>query len=154
MGKMYLQKLTDLVEKELDTLTAKGTLNPTELDSAKKAVELLTKIEEYSMMCEEKENPEAMYSGRSYRSYGRSYAMPPEYYDPSMPMRSGNYMPGMGSMNRGSYGSGNWTANGQYSGHSIKDRMIDRLERMMDDAKTDYERQEIKNEIMRIRQEG
>ena len=33
----------------------------------------------------------------------------------------------------------------------IKDRMIDRLERMMDEAKNDYERDEIRREIEEIR---
>lgn len=48
------------------------------------------------------------------------------------------------SMGRMAYDDG-------YSGHSIKDRMIDRLERMMDEAKNDYERDEIRREIEEIR---
>lgn len=42
------------------------------------------------------------------------------------------------------------THNG-YSGHSIQDRMIDCLERMVDDAQTDYERQTVKKWIKWIR---
>jgi hypothetical protein len=38
-----------------------------------------------------------------------------------------------------------------YSGHSIQDRMIDCLERMVDDAQTDYERQTVKKWIKWIR---
>lgn len=153
MGKAYMQKLSELIEKELDQLSVKGTLSPTELDSAKKAMELLKCMEEYTMMCEGKNSMDEMYSGRMHMgSYGRSYTGPREVYDPMWDERSyGHY-----SMNDNSYGRGNWNANvtGQYSSHSIRDRMIDKLERMMDDAKTDYERQEIRNEIMRIRQES
>ena len=142
MNKMCLQKLTEIVEKELDQLTSKGSLTPTELDSAKKSVDLLAKIEEYSMMCEESSMPG--YSERSRFNGMRAYAYPPEVYSP-MHYESQN----------SSYGSGNWNAtmNGRYSGHSIKDRMIDRLERMMDDASSEYERKEIRNEIARLRQE-
>ena len=38
-----------------------------------------------------------------------------------------------------------------YSGHSIQDRMIDSLEKMVDDAQTDYERQTVKKWIKWIR---
>lgn len=145
MSKAYLQKLSDVIEKDLDQLGSKASLNPTELDTAKKAVELLKCIEEYSMMCEEKESGgmDGMYSGRMHMgSYGRSYNGVREVYDPMW--------------NGGSYGRGNWNANvnGQYSSHSVRDRMIDRLERMMDEAKSEYERQEIMNEINRIRKEN
>jgi hypothetical protein len=37
-----------------------------------------------------------------------------------------------------------------YSGHSIKDRMVDRLESMMDEAHSDYERQVIADWIAKI----
>ena len=38
-----------------------------------------------------------------------------------------------------------------YSGHSIQDRMIDQLERMIDEAKTEHERQTVKDWIRRLR---
>lgn len=37
-----------------------------------------------------------------------------------------------------------------YSGHSVKDRMVAKLESMMDMAKSDYERQEVMNVIRSI----
>lgn len=37
-----------------------------------------------------------------------------------------------------------------YSGHSIKDRMVARLEDMMDEAKTDHERQTVSEWINRL----
>ena len=38
-----------------------------------------------------------------------------------------------------------------YSGHSIQDRMIDKLERMMDEAQTEHERQTVQTWINRLR---
>lgn len=38
-----------------------------------------------------------------------------------------------------------------YSGHSIKDRAIDKLERMMDEANSEYERESIRRMISQIR---
>jgi len=38
-----------------------------------------------------------------------------------------------------------------YSGHSITDRMIDRLESMMDETQSDYERQTIRDWINRLK---
>jgi hypothetical protein len=46
----------------------------------------------------------------------------------------------------GSYNDG-------YSGHSINDRMIDALERMMDTAKTEHERETIRKRIEEIRRD-
>lgn len=43
--------------------------------------------------------------------------------------------------------------NDGYSAHSIKDRMIDSLERLMDNAATEYERDEIRREIEEIRKD-
>ena len=47
---------------------------------------------------------------------------------------NGRYM----SMNRG------------YSGHSIKDRMVSKLETMMDEARSDYEREAIEEWIRKL----
>lgn len=40
-----------------------------------------------------------------------------------------------------------------YSGHSVHDRMIADLEKEMDDAKTEYEKKVIIDQINKIRQE-
>lgn len=40
---------------------------------------------------------------------------------------------------------------GGYSGHSVNDRMIDSLERMMDQADSEYEREKIRKEIEHLR---
>ena len=50
--------------------------------------------------------------------------------------------------------TGRYISNGSYehgySGHSIKDRMIARLEDMYDDAKTEHERQVVSETIQKI----
>ena len=52
------------------------------------------------------------------------------------------------SMSTGRYISRDYRSG--YRQHSIKDRMIDNLERMMDEASSDYERETIKAEIRKL----
>ena len=92
-------------------------------------------------------------------SEGAHYYHVPEYsyaYTPNRSPVTGRYISGyhndmpygdMNSQNRA-------TMNGGYSGHSIKDRMIARLEPMYDEATSEYERQLIKNTINRIHSEN
>ena len=58
-------------------------------------------------------------------------------------------------INGNSYNSGHSTryygTHHGYSGHSITDRMIDRLESMMDETQSDYERQTIRDWINRLK---
>ena len=44
-----------------------------------------------------------------------------------------------------------YDGNSGYSGHSIQDRMIDQLERMIDEAKTEHERQTVQDWIRRLK---
>ena len=53
----------------------------------------------------------------------------------------------------GRFISHNYTNGGRYSGHSMKDRMIARLETMYDESNNDYERQAITNLISRVEAE-
>ncbi len=68
-------------------------------------------------------------------------------------------IPGMPSFNNMSYGypdgrnqNGNANYMNGHSGHSVKDRMIADLERMMDSTQSDYERQQILETIKSIEQ--
>lgn len=149
MEKEYSKRLSDLVEMELGQLSTKGSLSPNEVCAAKEAYELLIKIKEYAEKCEEEE------MGYSERSGGRRmmYSYMPEMYDPAhMYANNGRYSMGNNNGWNNSYGRANWSTNGEYSGHSIKDRMIDRLERMVDEAQSEYERKEIMNEIAKLKQ--
>ena len=75
------------------------------------------------------------------RSYN-SPRMPHSYY---RSMDDGSYERGRSSVT-GRYVS----RDGGYSGHSIQDRMIDRLERMMSEADSPYEKQVIEKWIHRL----
>lgn len=168
MSSEVSKKLTTLVSKELEQLALKGSLTPVELETANKAVEFMTKLLKYDAMCERKENGEDIdpmeYSERSYRmprmmSYGgpwMSYEGNNSYGMNSYGGNSYGNNGGRGGNSNNSYGGNQYgsyrNSQGQYSGHSIKDRMIDRLERMMNEAETEYERKEIMEEISRIRQ--
>ena len=137
MDNVILEKLTRVVEKELDQLIAKNSLTPAELDTANKAVELMACIKGYEAMIRATECEEPMYSEMSM-GHGK--------YSMRYPMHMNSYGEPAG------YSSTRRDSMGRYSGHSIKDRMIDRLERMMDEAGSEYERKEIMDEIARIRQ--
>jgi hypothetical protein len=101
-----------------------------------------TTMDEYSDMYltpeEYSERWHSMRRGRS-PSTGRYTSMRSEPYMDSY--RDPYEMRPMGSYNDG------------YSGHSINDRMIDALERMMDTAKTEHERETIRKRIEEIRRD-
>lgn len=101
-----------------------------------------TTMDEYSDMYltpeEYSERWHSMRRGRS-PSTGRFTSMREEPYMDS-------YRDSYGMRSVGSYNDG-------YSGHSINDRMIDALERMMDTAKTEHERETIRKRIEEIRRD-
>lgn len=123
-------KTIEMLDEQIEKLIKKGDISQTEVDALKDAWTI-------KMMLECYDEQGAM-----------SYAMMP---DPEM----GSY----GSYG-GSYRRGRSTTTGRYmsresgySSHSIKDRMIARLEAMYDEAKSEHEREEIQKEIRRIESE-
>ena len=143
--KETLEALEKVLKKEIKAVTDKGTMTPSELDTIMKAMCVYD-------MAEERIMKESGYEGFSKDSYSQRY-----YRD--------NYMPDMmpmpyNSYDGNSYARGRSPVTGRYvsrdynsgrSGHSIKDRMIDSLERMMDQAGSEYERQEVMRQIEKIR---
>ena len=126
-----LQTLRDLALRMVGKLAMKDDLTPTEIDNAMKAVCLLDKIDGREMMEQYGEGP----SGNYYGNYGDGG-------------NSSNY--GNGS----SYRRGRSPITGRYvsrSGHSIQDRAISKLERMMDETSSGYEREELGRLIEGIR---
>lgn len=104
-----------MLEKEIQKVTSKNDITPTELDSMTKALCLLEHIQSYR---------EGGYSGY--------------VYDPNQPVMGGrSYAP------RGHYSI-------RYSGHSLKDRMVAKLEEMYDDVKNDHERQMLDTWVRRL----
>ena len=136
-----LEKTEDLLIKEIRKVNAKNDLTPQELNSMKEAVCLMKDIIKLEEMMEG--------ANKEYDEYS-------EYYD-DMPVRSmrrgrdantGRYVSRMHgrSMNSMNYMD--------TSRHSIEDRMVAKLESMMDGAGSDFERQKIGEWINKIRTES
>jgi len=122
----------ELMLKELRKINAKGDLTPQELCSVKDIAESVYKMQVVEAMA---------YGGNDYS----------EYYsddDGMRSMRSGR------DMRTGRYisrrGMRSYEDDRMMSGHSLHDRMIAALEETMDQAKTDYDRQQIKDWIHKI----
>lgn len=167
-----LNDLKKLIKKELKKNVDKGTLSPPEIDAVHKAVDALEKIAKTELACKELEamekaekNPD-MYSGAFYNirnfpqmyppnmSYGwNERAMYPDNmsggrdWHESMGMHTDNVS---GARGRNAT-TGRYVSRDNYSGHSINDRMVDALERMMDTANSEFERQQILDKIKMIR---
>ena len=131
-----LSRLKEMLEDEIRKVTKKGDITPAELENMTKAVCLLEKIRElegsedmgYQEGYSQTMHPR-MHYGDSYEDYSGYRGRSPY---------TGRYV------SRGSYdGHG-------YSGHSINDRMIAKLEEMYDEAKTEHERETVNMWIKRL----
>ena len=126
MDKVNLEKMHELLSKEIQRIVEKGDLTPSELDNANKAICLVDKIEE-------------MLGEKGYSEMGRSYGPMYDYsWEHGRSPVTGRYVGRDGSYMRGK------------SGHSIKDRMISKLEHMMDETDSEYERNEISSYIRKL----
>lgn len=163
---MY-EGLRDMLEKEVTEIERKGNLDPQGLDNLYK---LMTAIK-VTDKCIEREGGE---SYESRRSYGRSNARNRSNdgsYDESMDMRMmpWAYDDGMSNARRGrsrdgSYdesrdnfrgytnrrGSNESRGSYEYSRDNSRKKMIQKLETLMDDTMSEYERQAIMDCINRI----
>ena len=165
-----LKKLKTNVEKCIEDLAKKPDISPSETKAALDGMHLR------KFLCEEIEDCEmdAGYSERRhYSREGRSsydrngnsqmgYSGYPRYgiggwyhndVPPMYPMRNSYgsycdpYAPGyMYGPNEG------YSDRKNYSGHSVADRIVSKLEKMMDTEESDYERQEVQKFIHMIRQ--
>lgn len=123
----------EMLDKMIEEVNKKPNITPTELDALKKAYELRMELQEcYGGMSES-----GTYDGapmqNSYGMYGERGRSPV----------TGRYISRDGAMHD----------DYMMSGHSIKDRMVARLEGMYDEAKSEHERDEIRKEIRRIEAE-
>lgn len=144
----------ELIKRELRKVVDKGSLNPAEMDVVHKAVDSLEKITKLEKTCEEiklmKEQRE-QYSGAYHGMNGYPHMTPR-----SMPHASyGWECHSLGYPAASEYGDMHGGVQhpmkDHYSGHSIHDRMVEQLERMMDTANSEFERQQILKEIKMIR---
>lgn len=140
----FLSEAQERAKKEAMPLIYKeGTLSPTELENLKNCLAVVKyaacaqkDLAEFESMGSPEMGGE--YSGRR----GRSSV-------------TGRYMSrGMDNMMSG-YDGRRYYGNdgGNYSGHSVHDRMIADLEKEMDQATSDYDRKVIMDQINKIRQE-
>ena len=162
--------LKDVTLRELRKNAEKGTMNAAEVDAVNKAVTILEKIAKIEHINKEDEmmekNPDT-YSGAFYNI--RNF--PPQMPRPNMSYNSYGYddthpwtpeMDYSGERGRSAY-TGRYASRGTEhydhnmlsrdtrSGHSINDRMVDQLEKMMDTATSEFERQQILDKIKMIR---
>jgi len=117
-----LERLEEVVYDELEKLAKKAELNPAEIKAATDAACFLEKIKMLRDEGYDDDASESYSHGGSYRR-GRS-------------PRTGRYV--SMSMNDG------------VSRHSINDRIVDKLERMMDESGSEYERSVISGWIDKI----
>lgn len=129
-------ELAKKLEDEIGKIARKDTISPTELDNATKAVCLWMKIMEPDA---DEWMSEGMYPHYSRYSGARGRSPVTGRYISRGMDESGHYYNDMHS---------------GYSGHSIKDRMVNKLEEMYDTAKTDHEKETVDAWIKRIRSEA
>lgn len=141
----------EMLDKMIEELNKKPNITPTELDALKKAYELRMELQDcygdmgmsemggsygrYTMHGTYDGNP----MDNSYRMYGMRGRSPV----------TGRYI----SRDEAMHDDHMMNYNDRMSGHSIKDRMVARLEAMYDEAKSEHERDEIRKEIRRIESE-
>lgn len=136
MENMMMLKST--LEDALRSIAEKKNVSPMDIETATKA---LCALEQIKVM----EGGDG-YSENSYRrrrSHDGSYRSYEGGSNDSMNSREGSYRRYHDGSYRGSYDEG-------YSGHSIKDRMVAKLEDMYDQAKSEHERQIVDEWIKRL----
>lgn len=135
-----LKKTKENLINMIKKMEVKADYTPQEVVNIKEAAEAIYKIQICEAMCKAEETGD----------YEGMYGTTPYYHDMrDMDMRM--YGRGRSRDSMGRFTGGTYNGSNRMYGHSIKDRMVDNLERMMDSASTDYERQEIQQEIERLR---
>ena len=146
-NKMTYTKLRDIAKKELDELIKKGTLSPTEVEAAKNTICLINEIDKLTMKDEWHDETSGCH-GMYYPPYEYSYGGGTRHmysYDDRGATRSMARGDDTTS-DRRMYGSFSYDGR---SGHSIEDRVIDKIEQMMDGAQSNYERERL-NQFIRV----
>lgn len=150
-----LSQLNDMLEEQVEGIIKKGDISPTELDNAMKAVKTMNYIETIKAMKEYGSEGQSN-RGSSYRgSYGNSNRGSYNSYDSSYDGRRGRDGDSDGrysednSYRRGRDAMGRYTSRDGYS-RDEKEEMISKLEKMMNSAKSEMERQTIMECIRNI----
>ena len=128
-SKDTMNRLYELLDDEVQKIVSKNDITPVELERVEKVICIMHKIEEMSGM-DGGYSENGSYDSSFYSMSGRRGRSP----------MTGRYISRDGHSMR---------SNGN-SGHSIKDRAISRIEQMMDEAGSEYEREELSSIIRTI----
>ena len=135
-------KTKEILDECIEGMNKKKDLTSADLEMLCKAYKLRREL-----MYDDADMGEPGEWDNSSSMYSRRNVMPRVYMDGMNP-NANAYAP-MRSPVTGRYVS----RDGGMSGHSLKDRMIAKLEGMYDEAQTEYEREELRKEIRRIESE-
>ena len=126
-----LQMAIETIEDVIKDITSKKDISPAQLEHLSKSVCIIEKLK--SMQQQENEYSENSYRRGRSRTSGRY-----------MSRDNSNDYRDSGNSSRRYYDSSG------YSGHSLKDRMIAKLEEMFDDAQSKHEEQYLQQWIDRL----
>ena len=155
-----LYDLKEILEDEVKNMTKKGDITPQELEHAYKITDILKDIETIKAMKEASESEKYSYEysrdGSSYNDgYSQRYSMD---YSQARRGRDGDsdgrysednsYYRGRDA--RGRYTSRDGGSYDDYSRHSEKERMIEKLETMMKSTQSDKEKDAIRQCIDKL----
>lgn len=135
------------VEETFEYYTNKDKWEPQDLKCAKEAAELYDKIQTIQMntgVWESINRDGDFYDKSSYARYPRISYGDEHSYMRGRPMSRGDMY------HDDRYYNDGWNRHDGISTHSVKDQAIQRLENLMDSAKSDYEREEIRKMIRTI----
>lgn len=147
-----LDDLSELLEEQVEKIVKKGDISPTELDNVYKAVKTMNNIETIYAMKDYGQSNDGMSNRGSYRGSYDDMSNRGSYnsYDgrrgrdgdgDGRYSEDGSYRRGRDAMGR--YTSRDGYARDGYSRVDEKQQMISKLEKMMDSANSDVERQTI-----------
>lgn len=132
MDKLVQDTLKNL-DESIEQLNKKKDITPSDLELLCKAYKLKMDLEAYGMV--EGESRSQYYDRMPMHDYSNGDWHAEGSFAPMRSPVTGRYV------SRDGYGM---------SSHSLKDRMIAKLEGMYDEAKSEYEREEIRKEIRQI----
>jgi len=143
-----LEDLSYVLEDMIEPIAKKQDISPTELDNVYKAVKTMNYIETIKAMKDYGNSNEGSYRG-SYNSY-EGVSNRGSYEGNSRDGGASNRYSEDNSYRRGRDAMGRFTSRDGYSRREEKEQMISKLERMMQNATSENERQTIMECIRKI----
>ena len=146
-----MEKAVDALEDNVKQITRKESMTPAELEHLSKSICIIEKIKNIQQQGGDDYSENSYRRGRSRttgRFVSRDDGSSQGYYD------NNAFDGGSNNSSRNYRDSGNssrrYYDSSGYSGHSIKDRMVARLEEMFDEAQSEHEKQVVQDWINRL----